>query len=149
MAMHTRALPILSAREAAITLKYEFNSLGDALALCREHQPIPKPTALSNASREAFLLHARNLRTFFSAKTRNPDDIIVIDWLTPQSAFATPILDSLRPKLNKLLAHVTYSGASLPKDWPWEEIYVELKGNWRKFLDQLARDDHSLRKLFD
>jgi hypothetical protein len=137
------------ADEAAATLEYEFRPLGDALSEYRKYKPLlgAKPTPLSNATLEAFLLHARNLRSFFRG-TDTMDDILAIDWLNTPTTFSTSALDQAFPAIHKLLAHPSYSRGDLSRDWPHDAIYAELAGSWHKFLDQLAIDNPSLRKLF-
>jgi hypothetical protein len=137
------------ADEAAKTLEYEFDSLGDALIEYRKHKPAPgaHATALSNATLEAFLLHARNLRAFLHG-TEKPDDILAIDWLATPIAFPMPVFDQWFPAIHKLLAHASYSRGKFDQDWPHDAIHDELAANWRRFLDQVAVDNPGLRKLF-
>src|SRR2546430_17373192 len=83
--------------EAARTLEYEFNMLGVALEECRKQQQPP----YGDMALEAFLLHARNLVSFFKG-TSDHGDILAIDWLKTPKTFPLPILDKTLPDIHKL-----------------------------------------------
>jgi len=128
--------------EAARTLEYEFNMLGVALEECRKQSPPYGDLAL-----EAFLLHARNLVGFFRGSSGR-DDILAIDWLKTPTTFSLPILNKTLSNIDKLLGHPSYSRGKRHRTWRYDAMYLELAGNWRAFLKQLAIDEPNYRKLF-
>ena len=56
---------------------------------------------------ESRLIHARNLKNFFEAKTRKLDDAISKDFGFPQKNLGISI--DIEERFNKDLAHITYS----------------------------------------
>jgi hypothetical protein len=129
--------------EAARTLEYEFNMLGVAVEECRkEHAPPYGDMAL-----EAFLLHARNLVGFFQGSS-DRGDILAIDWLKTSTTFPLPILNKTLADIHKLLGHPSYSRGKRHRTWRYDAMYLELAGNWRAFLKQLATDEPNYRRLF-
>ena len=129
--------------EAARTLEYEFNMLGVAVEECRkEHAPPYGDMAL-----EAFLFHARNLVGFFQGSS-DRGDILAIDWLKTSTTFPLPILNKTLSDIHKLLGHPSYSRGKRHRTWRYDAMYLELAGNRRTFLKQLATDEPNYRRLF-
>jgi hypothetical protein len=129
--------------EAARTLEYEFTMLGVAIEECRKQQPPP----YGDIALEAFLLHARNLVGFFRGSSER-GDILALDWLKTPTTFPLPILNKTLPDIQKLLDHPSYSREKRHRTWRYDAMYLELAGNWRTFLKQLASDEPNYRKLF-
>ena len=121
-------------KSAAVTIEYEFRMLiVGVLAMDRAPTQEEKNLVL-----EALLLHARILRDFF-ATSGNPDDILARDFVRQMPRVAMPYLRSRksRNRLNRLLAHASYSRRRLSKDWDVRTIVQELSGAMRTFLSHL------------
>jgi hypothetical protein len=93
---------------------------------------------LSNCTLEAFLLHYRNLKAFLN-NGKYSDDVKAehySDTWCSKSIFAgeTPDEDD---RLNKLLAHISYSRENLTRDWALPKLEQQLCDTFREFLRQV------------
>jgi len=130
-------------RTAAGTISYEYQMFCSAFAATSAMsrvQRTPQTEAIRVLTLEAALLHARVLRDFFIGSGSDPDDILVTDFVPRRPRFALPVLRSrqIRSRLNKLLAHPSYSRARLGKQWPIVAIHAEITTAWQLFLDRVA-----------
>lgn len=125
-------------RSAAGTVEYEFRMfLVGITALDRA------PTwEEQNLVLEALLVHARNLRDFFQVHGRS-DDILARDFVVQMPSTSMPYLRSrsCRRRLNRLLAHLSYSRSRLSRDWNICALRDEISGAMRAFLSRVARDN--------
>lgn len=91
---------------------------------------------------EGLLLHARVLRDFFLCDSRNPDDILAVDFLEKADNWSSDglfgYLQANRERMDKMLAHLTYSGAEFVRtgeiEWRFDDIHDEIKAAWDRFL---------------
>ena len=92
------------------------------------------PDPLFRLSLESFLVHARNLlNAFYEARTLDQvsdDDVLARDFYIPPATWdalrpspAPPTLRSVQGRLNKLIAHLSYSRVKYaledPLTWSW------------------------------
>ncbi|MFH1919163.1 MAG: hypothetical protein ABIP48_04640 [Planctomycetota bacterium] len=97
---------------------------------------------------ESFLLHARNLRDFLYKDNAAKDDVLAVhffdqaeDWRKrrpPKGSY----LESLRDRLNKALAHISYSRLKYRDDMRWNiaQIKHDIETPWEAFLLALPDD---------
>jgi len=107
---------------------------------------------------ESFLLHARNLlNTFYEPRPlaqMGDDDLLARDFFIPPAnwervrpASVPPTLSSVRERLNKLLAHLTYSRVGYADNddpswrWPCAEMARELKELIEVFKKNLPEEN--------
>jgi len=109
----------------------------------------PDVVALRNIALESTLVHARNLRDFFSPNGRR-NDVLARDFVTPLPRIAMPYLRRAPTgrRIDRLLAHPSYDRSRLSKQWPIGTLRIELIQAWKAFLDRLARDAPDLRSFF-
>jgi hypothetical protein len=97
---------------------------------------------------EPFLLHARNIREFLYQDSALKDDVLAVhffdkpnDWTARRPAIGE-YLKSLRERLNKALAHVSYTRRNYRNDDGWNvgQIKRELEGPWNAFIDALPAE---------
>lgn len=124
-------------KSAAITIEYEYRML---LVGCAALGRAPT-TEERNLVLEALLIHARNLRDFF-AKSGNNDDILARDFVSQMPRIAMPYLRSRtrRKRLNRGLAHASYSRPRLGGEWNVQIIGRELEVAMRRFLERLKEE---------
>jgi len=87
---------------------------------------------------ENFLLHARNLRNFFAAAGKH-DDVLAADFLGRPMRVRLPLLRSqgIRKRLNKSLAHLSYSRSRFRARWPGDRLYTEINQAMNRFAARL------------
>lgn len=111
---------------------YEIQQL--AFMTVRESSEI----VINNAIVESRLLHVRNLLDFFEHSPRSDDDVLATHYGFPAAAIA--IEEVYRGRLNKDLAHLTYSrthrGES-DKVWPHEQVIVPVLGRCYTFVEYI------------
>ena len=100
-----------------------------------------------NAALEVMLIHARNLLEFFTVGGRS-NDIKMRDFLAFPPRIALPYLRKNRKRINRKLAHPSYSNSRMSSSWSFREIESEIDSAMQSFLDRLKRDEPRLRKLF-
>ncbi len=100
---------------------------------------------------EGFLLHARVLHDFLIRRPRQ-DDVSACHFFDDASHWRTvssdmcPYMRENMGRLNKKLAHLTYSRQTEDEQWDFYVIRDEVSHAWRTFLDALQYDR---RKWFD
>ena len=106
----------------------------------REWQIADMPTR--NMLLEGFLLHARILRDFFVGEPRG-DDVSARHFFDDESAWVDktkdlcPYTRKKKTRIDKKLAHLTYSRPILGKEWDFGTISKEIYEAWDKFLSFL------------
>jgi hypothetical protein len=87
---------------------------------------------------EAFLLHVRNLRDFL-AWSNNHNNVIAADFLGRPVRVRMPLLRSpaVRARLNRRIAHLSYSRARLGRGWNVPALLAEVEVAMRRFTDRL------------
>ncbi len=109
----------------------------------REWQNVDKPTR--NMLLEDFLLHARILRDFFVGEPRN-DDVSARHFFDDHSAWVEeakelcPYTRENKTRIDKKLAHLTYTRPILDKDWDFLAIRTDIYDAWDKFLSSLPSE---------
>lgn len=102
-----------------------------------------------NFATECFLLHFRNVRDFLYPPREswtNPryfDDVIAFDFCTKWLAISDDWIECSpdeRTRINKLLAHVSYSRPQLDHAWPVLKMLAAIRTEFCKFVSQLAPD---------
>jgi len=98
-------------------------------------------SAINNALLEAFTVHARVLLDFLFSEARYEDDVVAGNFLAGQDwptirGTVSPILDAVRKRVGKEVAHLTYARVTVTPD----------AKQWR-FLD-IAKDMESLVRCF-
>lgn len=97
---------------------------------------------------EPFLLHVRNLRDFLYNDSSPKDDVLAThffdhpdDWRKKRPPMGE-YLKSIRDRLNKALAHISYARLDYRKDRRWNvaKIKHDLKTPWQAFLDTLPSE---------
>ena len=92
---------------------------------------------------EDFMLHARVLRAFFVDEPRR-DDVSARHFFddpapwTRASAGLCSYLIEHRERLNKYIAHLTYSRLKEDKQWNEHIVYRELTTAWQQFFAMLS-----------
>ncbi|MCE7892947.1 MAG: hypothetical protein DYH12_25120 [Sorangiineae bacterium PRO1] len=134
-----------SLRSAAKTIQYEL----DMFLLASRCLQAPNAPAVANLLLEALLLHTRVLRDFFRGVGRN-DDVLVTDFLPVKPRFRLRHLrsSSTKKRLDKLLAHASFSRPRLGKKWPVGPIQQEIVQAWLLFMDRLEKHDPKARAWF-
>ncbi len=125
-------------KSAALTIEYEYRMLLVGF-LAWGRAPT---TEERNLVLEAFLVHTRNLRDFF-AKSGQSDDILARDFVSQMPRIAMPYLRSkpFRKRLNRKLAHLSYSRPRLTSGWERETICREIEVAMRRFLERLQEEN--------
>jgi hypothetical protein len=94
---------------------------------------------------ECFLLHARNIRAFFDAEGRE-NDVLSRDFLGRPIRVAMPTLRSsqMQDRLNRRVAHLSYSRSYLGKSFPVEKLMGEINAAMARFEERLRSRDPDL-----
>ena len=137
-----------SLRSAAKTIRYEL----DMFLLASRCLQTPNEPAVANLLLEALLLHTRVLRDFFRGPGpgSRKDDILVTDFLPVKPRFRLRRLrsSSTKKRLDKLLAHASFSRPRLDKNWPIGPIQQEIIEAWLLFMERLDKHDPTTRGWF-
>jgi len=100
----------------------------------------PSDVYMSNIVLEAFLLHVRALIGFFESKSRWKDSVIPADFGFCQRE--VPIPDDIETRLNKDLAHITYSRlhqkTTPDKRWNFRSIIPCLLPIWIELAEHIT-----------
>ena len=109
---------------------------------CAQQIALPKSDDAnqSHLMLEGFLLHARVLRDFLvKSKSSRCDDVLAEHFLEEPvvCTWSCPHLREHKERLDKLLAHLTYTRLDAEKEWNVTKIHAEIECAWRKFLDAL------------
>ena len=116
-------------RKASDHLNYEIwmlDCMATALAL-----GLAGDGRMKNSFLESFVIHARALLQFLYAEAPRADDVIAEDffedplgWHTSRPAM-TPLLSTVRRRVGKEAAHLTYARQAVnPDDKPWEFLSI-------------------------
>lgn len=99
----------------------------------------------TNMALECFLVHARNIRDFFARNGRR-NDVLARDFLGHLTVVRLPFLRNTRTRrrLDRRVAHVSYSRSRLRRDWPVRTILAEIDRAMAKFERQLRAKDSEL-----
>jgi hypothetical protein len=98
-----------------------------------------------NVLLEAFLLHARVLKEFFSIRKKH-DGVSSIDFLENTKEWRRKekslcrYLKRHRIPINKYLTHLTYSRLHKKMNWEVDTIYNELEDAWQHFYGFLSSE---------
>ena len=138
------------AKEIVPKVKYEWQIFSWLVQRIEaEYEAAPQST--KNLLMESLLLHARVLYDFF-VRAPKGDDVSAChffddasDWCVVSSDLC-PYLRANMKRLNKKLAHLTYSRLTEDEQWAFGAIRDEVSHGWRTFLDALQYDQ---RKWFD
>jgi hypothetical protein len=144
----------------ALHFFYEVTQMREALVFWKSGPP-----ALHRLALEDFLLHARNLlNMFYEARVLHEvsdDDVLARDFYVPPASWERirpglpPTLEGVRERLNKLLAHLTYSrigyAQSDAEDWRWPcaEMGSELEELVALFLRNLPAENKDFFSMLD
>ncbi len=102
----------------------------------------------ASAMLEPFLLHARNIRDFlYRDFAQREDDVLAADFFDDAALWTArrpPIgkyLESLRERLNKAVAHLSYRRLKNRSDEGWDikQIKSELRTPWNAFIRTLPQ----------
>ncbi len=98
-----------------------------------------------NMALECFLLHARNIRAFFDGEGRE-NDVLSRDFLDRPIRVALPLLRSSRmqDRLNRRVAHLSYSRSYLGKSFPVNQLLAEIETAMIRFEKRLRSRDPDL-----
>ena len=128
-------------------VKYEWDMFRwMASRIQNEYQSSPQENR--NLLMEDFLLHARVLRDFFVA-TPKQDDVSATHFFDDPSLWQQTAkelcsyLRANRVRLNKKLAHLTYSRLTEDEKWDFEAIRKEIFVAWESFLSNLPESAKS------
>lgn len=111
---------------------------------------------LSYALLESFTIHARALLEFFYAENPREDDVVAEDYLNDEGKWADirgdmpPILEDVRRRVGKEVAHLTYARCSVTKEekpWPFGEIAQAFEVVLERFLHAVPK--HRLAPVSD
>lgn len=141
--------------EATKTIAYEFDMLFGAMGLMgtvEDAEGVAGDQALNNAALESLLIHARNLREFFSPQGRR-DTILARDFLDDRHppGVSTPFLSlkASKDRLDQRLAHPSYKRPHHDRKWPIRKIMRELVGAMAGFLERLDQIHPHRREWFE
>lgn len=142
----------LALRSAAESISYEYEMFMAATSCLLTIDPSdnrPEVQALRNMALESSLIHARNIRDFFSPNGRN-DDIIARDFVTPMPRISMPYLrkKTTARRINRLLAHPSYGRSRLTRGWEIGTLRQEIATAWKLFLAGLAEKKPGRRGYF-
>lgn len=131
-------------KSAAQDLGYEWNMARIAVRLLSLAQRA-RSQVMVNLTMETFLLHARNLRDFF-ATSGQPEDVLASDFLGRPLRVRMPLLRSakIRRRLNKRIAHVSYSRSRLGRQWDVRTLATEIDEAMEAFVTRLSTIDAQL-----
>jgi len=126
-------------------LYYEIEMLFLSTVELARNEPIR--LTVGNALIESFTLHARALLDFlYESESPKRDDMIASDFFDdPSQWFATrppmtPLLDTVRKRVGKETAHLTYHRQQLSpeqKEWRFMAIAQDIKGVIEVFVSQV------------
>ena len=138
-----------SAKEIAPKVKYEwdmFICVANRITVECEQRTADQFT--KNILLEVFLLHARVLHDFLVKPPSECDDVLAFHFFDDASTWNTvlssynfcPYLSKSRKRLNKKLAHLTFSRLTEDKCWKINAIRDEVSYAWHTFSKTLPED---------
>jgi hypothetical protein len=101
-----------------------------------------------NIALESFLIHARVIRDFF-ASSGSDNDVLATDFLGSVPRVKLPLLrsHSIRTRLNRRIAHLSFSRSRLKRAWNVRQLLNEINGAMNHFLVLLAVQDSRLAAI--
>ncbi len=101
-----------------------------------------------NIALESFLVHARVIRDFYAASA-SENDVLAIDFLGSVPRVRLSLLRSraIRTRLNRRIAHLSFSRSRLKRAWDVRTILNEINGAMDAFVALLARRDAKLAAI--
>jgi hypothetical protein len=131
--------PTADEREKALgDVYYELQQLVAASVIGTDHPNV------ENALIESRLLHVRTLVDFFEAAPSSDDDVLASHYGFPQTSL--PIDSVYRQRLNKDLAHLTYSRTkrtARDKVWPYERVVLPVLERGSAFIEHVVSSQQS------
>lgn len=127
------------------SLYYEALMLKESAARCKEPpgtRSLASDVPFSMAI-ECFLTHFRNLRDFLYPKKAIQDDVIAFDFndgWNKTIADWNPCSEDEGQRINKLLAHLSYSRPSLNHEWRIGEMRHRITESMAEFIGSLPPD---------
>jgi hypothetical protein len=129
-------------------LFYEFSMLINMTEEIRSSK-YNQGSTVSNALIEAFTMHVRIILDFLYEKKKRPDDAVVGDFFSTQDVWLKirpkmpPILNNISKRVNKEVAHLTYSRLKVTpstKTWHVVDIAKDILKVFDKFLENVSRE---------
>ena len=101
-----------------------------------------------NIALESFLVHAGIIRDFFAA-AGPANDVIARDFLGSVPKVRLTLLRSspIRARLNRRIAHLSYSRTRLKRVWDVRRLLSEINGAMMDFVALLAHRDRKLAAI--
>lgn len=132
---------------AADHLNYEWRMVR-ASATAVENASSAGDIWATNIALECFLLHARVIRDFFAGRA-NRNDVLAKDFLTVRPRVQLPLLRSrtTRTRLNRGIAHLSFSRSRLGRDWPVRRLLSEIDGAMTAFSSRLEAEHPRLAQI--
>ena len=132
---------------AANDLNYEWKMANVAAMALAQAQGANDVWA-QNLTLESFLVHARIIRDFFAA-SGSADDVRVRDFLGFDPKVRLTLLRShpIRKRLNRRIAHLSYSRSRLKRAWDVRGLLNEINSAMIDFVSLLARRDRKLASI--
>ena len=102
----------------------------------------------TNIALEAFLVHARVIRDFY-ASSASDNDVLAIDFLGSRPRVRLPLLRSgvIRTRLNRRIAHLSFSRSRLKRAWNVQTLLNEINGAMTTFVALLAKRNAKLAAI--
>lgn len=131
---------------AARDVRYEYLMLLVSSQYLESGMSSPMDDLTKNLALEAFLLHYRNLRSFLcpSLQPIKDDDVIASDFVDcarAEDIGNTDVLKADLQKINKLLAHLSYSRVEYKeagdKSWDPDRMVAGIQSSFQVFIDRL------------
>jgi hypothetical protein len=105
-------------------------------------------TWASNLALECFLLHARVIRDFFRTHG-SADDVLARDFLNRPPRFRLSLLRSstIRRRLNRGVAHLSYSRSRLGRNWQVRTLLNEINQAMDAFVVRLTTEQPRIARI--
>ena len=136
-------MPSTDPKKIAQKVRYELDMFNIAYRLLNE--PTTSDQFNHNLLLEGFLLHARVLRDFLRPDPPRDDDVLArhffnnpAEWEQKESDLC-PYLHDDKARINKKLAHLTYSRLTAAEGWDDATIHREINDAWDQFWSLLPR----------
>ena len=102
----------------------------------------------TNMALETFLLHARVIRDFYGS-SGSANDVLAVDFLGSSPRVRLPLLRSraTRVRLNRRIAHLSYSRSRLKRSWNVPTLLSEINQAMIDFIALLAKRDAKLAAI--
>ena len=126
----------MALRSAAKAVHYEWLMAHVAMGQMAQAKRVGDK-ALENSTLESFLIHARNIRDFFRFFCSDNDDVLARDYLGRTPRVKMPYIRKNRRRLNKRIAHLSYSRPRLSRGWQTGRMLKEIDGAMMTFQSRL------------